>query len=97
VSLTGITGSKLTDLAEVRANVEKIRKISAIPVVVGFGVATPEDAAKVAGIADGVIVGSAIVKHIGAHQQTSGMVAEVGSFVKSLKAAMASSSTAAGR
>ena len=97
VSLTGITGSKLSDLAEVRANVEKIRKISAIPVAVGFGIATPEGAAKVAAFADGVIVGSAIVKQIGAHQQNSGMVAQVGSFVRSLKAAMASSSISAGR
>jgi tryptophan synthase alpha chain len=93
VSLTGITGAKLSNLADVRANVEKIRKISAIPVAVGFGVATPEDAAKVAAIADGVIVGSAIVKQIGVHQQNSGMVAQVGSFAKSLKAAMTSPNT----
>jgi len=91
VSLTGITGAKISNLAEVRANVERIRKVSPIPVAVGFGVATPEDAAKVAAIADGVIVGSAIVKQIGAHQQNSEMVAQVGSFVKSLKAAMVSS------
>lgn len=91
VSLTGITGARLYNLAEVGTNVAKIRKVSPIPVAVGFGVATPEDAAKVAAIADGVIVGSAIVKLIGAHQQNGGMVAQVGSFVKSLKAAMASS------
>jgi tryptophan synthase alpha chain len=91
VSLTGITGARLNNLAEVETNVAKIRKVSPIPVAVGFGVATPEDAAKVAAIADGVIVGSAIVKLIGAHQQNGGMVAQVGSFVKSLKAAMASS------
>jgi len=97
VSLTGITGAKLSNLADVRANVEKIRKISAIPVAVGFGVATSEDAAKVAAIADGVIVGSAIVKRIAAHQQDNGMVVQVGSFVKSLKAAMVSSSIATSR
>lgn len=97
VSLTGITGAKLSNLADVRANVEKIRKISAIPVAVGFGVATPGDAAKVAAIADGVIVGSAIVKQIAAHQQNSGMVAQVGSFVKSIKTAMTSVSSSASR
>lgn len=95
VSLTGITGSKLSDLADVRSNVAKIRKISAIPVAVGFGIATPEDAAKVAALADGVIVGSAIVKRIAAHQQDNGMVAQVGSFVRSLKAAMGSPSVTA--
>ena len=88
VSLTGITGAKLRNVAEVGKNVEKIRKITQVPVAVGFGVATPEDAAKVAAIADGVIVGSAIVKEIAAHQQKPGMVTHVAEFVRSLKAAM---------
>lgn len=88
VSLTGITGAKLHDVADVFHNVEKIRKISAVPVAVGFGVATPEDAAKVSKIADGVIVGSAIVKCIASHQQDPGMVGRVAGFVRSLKTAM---------
>ncbi len=91
VSLTGITGAKLCNVADVGANVEKIRKISKTPVAVGFGVATPEDARNVAAVADGVIVGSAIVKQIAAHQQDPGMVGRVAGFVRSLKAAMAPS------
>ncbi|HLZ35531.1 MAG TPA: tryptophan synthase subunit alpha, partial [Nitrospira sp.] len=89
VSLTGITGAKLSNVAEVARNVEKIRKVSKTPVAVGFGVATPEDAAQVSAVADGVIVGSAIVKRIAAHQQQSGMVGQVAGFVRSLKSAMA--------
>ena len=88
VSLTGITGAKLLSMADVGKNVEKIRKVTHVPVAVGFGVATPEDAAKVAAIADGVIVGSAIVKLIAAHQQKPEMVKHVGEFVRSLKTAM---------
>jgi tryptophan synthase alpha chain len=88
VSLTGITGAKLLSMADVGKNVEKIRKVTRIPVAVGFGVATPEDAAKVAAIADGVIVGSAIVKQIAAHQQKPEMVKHVAEFVRSLKTAM---------
>jgi len=88
VSLTGITGAKLLDLADVSKNVEKIRKVTKVPVAVGFGVATPEDAAKVAAIADGVIVGSAIVKQIDAHRQKPEMVKRVAEFVRSLKTAM---------
>ncbi|HEV2171980.1 MAG TPA: tryptophan synthase subunit alpha [Nitrospira sp.] len=88
VSLTGITGAKLSNLAEVRKNVEKIRQVSKTPVAVGFGVATPEDAAQVSAMAEGVIVGSAIVKRIAAGQQERGMVAHVADFVHSLKAAM---------
>ena len=88
VSLTGITGAKLPDLADVSKNVEKIRRVTHVPVAVGFGVATPEDAAKVAAIADGVIVGSAIVKLIDAQRQKPEMVKHVTEFVRSLKTAM---------
>ena len=88
VSLTGITGAKLPNLADVGKNVEKIRKVTQVPVAVGFGVATPEDAAKVAAIADGVIVGSAIVKLIAAHRKKPEMVKRVAEFVRSLKNAM---------
>jgi len=88
VSLTGITGAKLVNLADVAKNVEKIRKVTNVPVAVGFGVATPEDAAKVAAIADGVIVGSAIVKQIAAYREKPEMVKQVTTFVRSLKTAM---------
>jgi tryptophan synthase alpha chain len=88
VSLTGITGAKLTNMADVGDNVEKIRKVSETPIAVGFGVATPEDAARVAKIADGVIVGSAIVRHIESHPQDRDMIGDVAEFVRSLKAAM---------
>ena len=88
VSLTGITGAKLRNVAHVGKNVEKIRKVTHVPVAVGFGIATPEDAANVAAIADGVIVGSAIVKQIAAHQQKPEMVKHVSEFVRSLKTAM---------
>jgi tryptophan synthase alpha chain len=90
VSLTGITGAKLLSMADVSKNVEKIRKVTHVPVAVGFGVATPEDAANVAAIADGVIVGSAIVRQIAAHREKPGMVKHVAEFVRSLKTAMRS-------
>ncbi len=88
VSLTGVTGAKLTDLGDVKRNVEKIRKATAIPVAVGFGVATADDAARVAETADGVIVGSAIVRQVADHQQDVKMAEQVGLFVRSLKAAL---------
>ena len=88
VSLTGITGAKLVNLADVGKNVEKIRKVTDVPIAVGFGVATPEDAAKVAAVADGVIVGSAIVKQIAAYREKPEMVTKVAEFVRSLKTAM---------
>ena len=89
VSLTGITGAKLGNVSEIGQSVEQIRGISKTPIAVGFGVTTPEDAAEISAIADGVIVGSAIVKHIAAGQQQQGMVARVSGFVHTLKSAMA--------
>ncbi|MBH0207254.1 MAG: tryptophan synthase subunit alpha [Nitrospira sp.] len=89
VSLTGITGAKLSNATDIQQNIDKLRKVSAAPVAVGFGVATPEDAARVSKMADGVIVGSAIVKQIAAHQQDPAMVRHFAEFVRSLKAAMA--------
>lgn len=87
VSLTGITGAKLTDLQDVRQNVEKIRRSTDKPIAVGFGVATPEDAKHMAEFADGVIVGSAIVRQIGDHQQDTRLTQRIGQFTQSLKAA----------
>lgn len=89
VSLTGITGAKLTDVGDVRRNVEKIRSVTDVPVAVGFGIATPQDASRVAEIADGVIVGTAIVRQIGEYQQDPHMLEQVGHLVRSLKSAMA--------
>ena len=88
VSITGITGAKLSDLAGVRENVAKIRRHTQQPVAVGFGVATPEDAARVAKVADAVIVGSAIVHRVGEHGQDGRLIQEVGGFVRSLKRAL---------
>nr|WP_238590509.1 tryptophan synthase subunit alpha [Nitrospira moscoviensis] len=93
VSITGITGAKIQNMAEVGKNVAKIRKATSTPVAVGFGVSTPEDAGKVAAMADGVIVGSAIVKQIAAHQQQSDMVSSVAAFVGSLKGAIRQASS----
>ena len=73
VSLTGITGAKLTDFSRPAAHVAQIRSAAAnrLPVVVGFGIATPQDARTVAGFADGVVVGSAVVRLIENSPQTA--------------------------
>src|SRR5579863_3108811 len=65
VSIAGVTGTKNFDTGHVRAAVERIRKATKLPVAVGFGIKTPDHARDIAGIADAVVVGSAIVNHIG--------------------------------
>jgi len=64
VSLKGITGSDTMDINAVTAKLEAIRSVTSIPVGVGFGIKTPEMAAAVAKVADGVVVGSAIINNI---------------------------------
>ena len=63
VAVAGITGAGSADPKDIRAGVEMARKISGLPVCVGFGVKTGEQAADMAKIADGVVVGSAFVEH----------------------------------
>jgi tryptophan synthase alpha chain len=64
VSLTGITGSRLSLDSSIESHIAKIREESRKPVAVGFGISTPAEASDVARFADGVIVGSSIVKRI---------------------------------
>ncbi len=64
VSLTGITGARMGALAEVKAQVDQLRSQSTLPICVGFGIKTPEQAADVAAFADGVVVGSRFVMQV---------------------------------
>ena len=65
VSITGITGAAEAQAADVGPEVARIKAASNLPICVGFGVKTPQRAAEIGRIADGVVVGSAIVDQIG--------------------------------
>ena len=65
VSITGITGAANAVATDVGPEVARIKQATDLPVCVGFGVKTPENAASIAKVADGVVVGSAIVDQIG--------------------------------
>ncbi|MTD98761.1 tryptophan synthase subunit alpha [Paracoccus sp. YIM 132242] len=82
VSVTGITGGPAANAAEVAPEVARIRASANLPVVVGFGISTPDAAQQIAGVADGCVVGSAIVKKIGEGRP----VPEVLDFVRDLAA-----------
>ena len=64
VSLKGVTGAALTDYDSVRANIGKLRKFTELPIVIGFGIKDAESAAAMGQLADGVIIGSALVARI---------------------------------
>ncbi len=80
VSITGITGAAEAQAGDVGPEVARIQEAGGLPVIVGFGVNTPEKAESIAKVADGTVVGSAIVSQIAEGKP----VAEVLSFVKSL-------------
>ncbi|MCT8161869.1 tryptophan synthase subunit alpha [Pseudoruegeria sp. SHC-113] len=80
VSITGITGSAEAQAGDVGPEVARIKAAANLPVIVGFGVNTPEKAEAIASVADGTVVGSAIVKLIGEGKPP----AEVLAFVKTL-------------
>src|SRR5581483_6147854 len=64
VAIAGITGTKSADSAQVRVAVERIRRHTALPIAVGFGIKTPAQAAEIAAIADAAVVGSALVQRL---------------------------------
>jgi tryptophan synthase alpha chain len=80
VSITGITGAAAAEAADVAPEVARIKAATDLPVIVGFGIRTPEAARSIAAIADGCVVGSAIVAEIGAGKPA----AEVLAFVRGL-------------
>jgi tryptophan synthase alpha chain len=82
VSITGITGAAAAQATDVGPEVARIKAATDLPVIVGFGINTPESARAIASVADGCVVGSAIVKDIGAGKPVS----EVLTFVSTLAA-----------
>ncbi len=77
VSVTGITGAQAAQAAEVGPEVARIKSQTDLPVIVGFGITTPEAATTIASVADGCVVGSAIVKLVGEGKPVSEVLATV--------------------
>jgi tryptophan synthase alpha chain len=93
VSMTGITGGAIADYSKVNEAVARIKRHTPLPVAVGFGVKTPENAAAIAAGADGVVVGTALINALKAtldseNRATSGSVAAVTDLVSSLATAV---------
>jgi len=86
VSLTGVTGERPALPAELTAQVRALRLMTTRPICVGFGIGRPEQVEMVGRIADGVIVGSAIVRLVEQHAGSADLVTRVGDFIAELKA-----------
>lgn len=89
VSLRGVTGAANLDVREVTTKIKTIRRHTRLPLGVGFGIGSPETAAQVAGFADAVIVGSAVVRRLEElAANPDKILTEVPAFVAGLRAAM---------
>ena len=77
VSVTGITGAAAAVATDVAPEVARIKRSTHLPVIVGFGITTPEAARSIASVADGCVVGSAIVKNIGAGMPVSEVLSRI--------------------
>jgi len=86
VSLTGVTGERAALAPELTQQLRALRAITTKPVCVGFGIGTPDQAALVGQLADGVIVGSAIVRLVEQHGASAELLSRVGDFIAGLKA-----------
>ncbi len=81
VSRTGVTGGQKEIAGSLGDEVANIRRFTDLPVAVGFGISKPEQAAQVAGLADGVVVGSAIVEQIAQHGKSADLAGRIEEFV----------------
>ena len=93
VSLKGVTGAANLDVDSVRQKVENIRGKIDLPIGVGFGISDADSAARVSACSDAVVVGSAIVKRMAAHQkhnpdQTESIIRDVSELLASMREAM---------
>ena len=85
ITVTGVTGARSEIPADLAANLTAIRNMTPLPVVAGFGVSSPESARRTAEYADGVVVGSAIVRLMGEAPSPEEGVCRVQDFVATLK------------
>jgi len=86
VSLTGVTGARAQLAEGIAEQLARVRQVSEIPVCVGFGVSTPEHARGLAGLADGVVVGSALVERVAGSRSIDEAVDTASRYIAELKA-----------
>ena len=84
VSATGVTGERRAFDSGLHDLVRRIQSVTSTPVAVGFGISTAEQAAELAAVADGIIVGSALVRRIGAAASRTEAVDSATRFVEGL-------------
>lgn len=88
ISVTGVTGTEKPNVEDIRRDVARIRKVSDLPVAVGFGISSPGQAAEIAPHADGIVIGSAVVQMIAENAVGGDLIERVSSFAAAIKKAI---------
>ncbi len=87
ISITGVTGTAKPQVEDVAKDVARIRTVTALPLVVGFGISTSQQAGEIAPCADGIVIGSAVVQMIEEHSHSADLVAVVSQYARAIKQA----------
>lgn len=88
ISITGVTGTAKPEVSDIQRDVKRIRAITDLPVAVGFGISTPEQAREIAPHADGIVIGSAFVRLIEESAGKNNGVNIVAGYAKEIKRAI---------
>ncbi len=88
ISITGVTGTAAPKVEDIKREVSKIRKITKLPLAVGFGISNPKQASEIANFADGIVIGSAVVRLIDENKNNSHLVEIVSQYIREIKDAL---------
>jgi len=85
ISITGITGTTAPKIGNIKTEVNKIRQITNLPIAVGFGISKPQQAGEIGRFADGVVVGSAVVRLIDENKKNKDFIKVVSNYITEMK------------
>jgi tryptophan synthase alpha chain len=88
ISIAGVTGTAAPKIEDVKREVSKIRKITKLPLAVGFGISNPRQANEIANFADAIVVGSAVVRLIDENENNSDLIEIVSKYIREIKSAL---------
>ena len=88
ISITGVTGTAVPKIEDIAREVGKIRKLTKMPMAVGFGISSAEQAKAIGALADGIVIGSAMVKIIDENRSNSELLDIVSNYAKEIKDAL---------
>ena len=88
VSITGVTGTAAPKVEDVAREVGKIRKLTKMPIAVGFGISNAKQAKAIGAVADGIVIGSVVVKLIDENRNNSELVKVISNYTREIKEAL---------